>query len=467
MKKLMILGGSRYALPVIKAAKQLGIYTITADYLPDNIAHKFSDEYVNVSIIDKAKTLEAAKEHNIDGIMSFACDPGVITAAYVAEQMGLPNVGPYESVCILQNKGKFREFLTKNGFKVPTAKGYKNVDDALKDIEMFHWPVIVKPTDSAGSKGVTRVDAPKDLERSIHYALSYSHSDEFIIEDFITQNGYSSDTDSFSIDGELRFVSFNCQRFDCEAKNPYTPAAYSWPSSMTAEHQEELKNEIQRLLKLLKMQTAVYNIETREGTDGKAYIMELSPRGGGNRLSECLRYATGVDMITSMVKYSVGLPVDEIIQQPYDGCWAEIILHSDEPGVFKELWISDEIVSNVVERDLRMKSTSVGPHRDDLCFLSGDLDIRKFGSQGQQRTAALSLKLAEIELVKRIIGDTPILLLDDVLSELDKNRQNYLLDSIHDIQTVITCTGLDEFVNHRFSINKIFHVKSGHVAKEN
>ena len=119
------------------------------------------------------------------------------------------------------------------------------------------------------------------------------------------------------------------------------------------------------------------------------------------------------------------------------------------------------------QRDLRMKSTAVGPHRDDLCFLSGDLDIRKFGSQGQQRTAALSLKLAEIELVKRIIGDTPILLLDDVLSELDKNRQNYLLDSIHDIQTVITCTGLDEFVNHRFSINKIFHVKSGHVAKEN
>ena len=97
----------------------------------------------------------------------------------------------------------------------------------------------------------------------------------------------------------------------------------------------------------------------------------------------------------------------------------------------------------------------------------GDIDIRKYGSQGQQRTAALSLKLSEIELVKQSIHDTPVLLLDDVLSELDKHRQNYLLDSIHDIQTVITCTGLDEFVNHRFSINKIFHVKSGHVAKEN
>lgn len=119
------------------------------------------------------------------------------------------------------------------------------------------------------------------------------------------------------------------------------------------------------------------------------------------------------------------------------------------------------------ERDIRMKSTPVGPHRDDLCFLSGDLDIRKFGSQGQQRTAALSLKLSEIELVKEVIRDTPILLLDDVLSELDKHRQNYLLDSIHDIQTVITCTGLDEFVNHRFSINKIFRVESGNVTKEN
>ncbi|MBQ8804071.1 MAG: DNA replication/repair protein RecF [Tyzzerella sp.] len=119
------------------------------------------------------------------------------------------------------------------------------------------------------------------------------------------------------------------------------------------------------------------------------------------------------------------------------------------------------------ERDIRMKSTSVGPHRDDICFIANEIDIRKFGSQGQQRTAALSLKLSEIELVKKVINDTPILLLDDVLSELDKHRQNYLLDSIRDVQTLITCTGLDDFVNHRFSINKILHVEQGHVVREN
>lgn len=132
-----------------------------------------------------------------------------------------------------------------------------------------------------------------------------------------------------------------------------------------------------------------------------------------------------------------------------------------EPGV-KNNNFEETLLKNR-ERDLRMKSSSVGPHRDDICFLCGDLDIRKFGSQGQQRTAALSLKLAEIELVKQEVKDTPILLLDDVLSELDKNRQNYLLDSINDVQTLITCTGLDDFVNKRFSINKILHVEQGHV----
>ena len=119
------------------------------------------------------------------------------------------------------------------------------------------------------------------------------------------------------------------------------------------------------------------------------------------------------------------------------------------------------------ERDIKLKTTSVGPHRDDLGFFFDDMDVRKFGSQGQQRCAALSLKLSEIELVKSVTKDTPILLLDDVLSELDKNRQNYLLNHIHDIQAMITCTGLDEFVNCRFSIDKIFKVTDGTVVSEN
>ena len=127
----------------------------------------------------------------------------------------------------------------------------------------------------------------------------------------------------------------------------------------------------------------------------------------------------------------------------------------------------EKVLNDNREKDIKFKMTSAGPHRDDISFMINGIDIRKYGSQGQQRTTALSLKMSEIDLVKKVTGDTPILLLDDVLSELDSNRQNYLLNSIHDIQTIITCTGLDEFVNNRFDINRIFKVVNGHVYREN
>lgn len=361
MKKLMLLGGMRYLVPVIEAAHKLGVYVITCDYLPNNIAHKYSDEYCNVSILEKDKVLEKAKELKIDGILSFACDPGVVTAAYVAEKMGLPSSGPYESVEILQNKGKFRKFLTENNFNVPVAKQYTDIETALNDTEMFNWPVIVKPTDSAGSKGVTKVEEKDKLKDAINYALKFSHSNEFIIEDFLEKIGDSSDCDSFSIDGKLKFVSFSAQKFDENCENPYTPAAFTWPASISKEHQEELTNEIQRLLKLLDMKNSIYNIETRECTNGKAYIMECSPRGGGNRLAEMIRYMTGVDMITNIVKSALGMDLDVIEQKELKDNWAEIILHSEKEGTFEKLWISEEISSNIVENDLWIETgTHVG-----------------------------------------------------------------------------------------------------------
>lgn len=351
-KKLMLLGGIRYLLPVIKAAHEQGYYVITADYLPDNIAHKFSDEYVNVSIIDKEAVLKVAREKQIDGIMSFGVDPGVVSASYVQNQMGLPSFGPFESVEILQNKDRFRAFLTKHGFNVPKAKGYSKTEDAMADASIWEYPIIVKPTDAAGSKGVTRVDNVEQMKAAVEYAFEKSLSGHIIIEDFIEKQGCSSDTDSFSVDGKLKFVSFNAQRFDLNATNPYTPAAYSWPSTFTKEQEIYLTNEIQRLITLLDMKTNVYNIETRIGTNGKPYIMELTPRGGGNRLCEMLRYATGVDMITAMTRYIVGDTVPSIEQKPYNGHWAEIILHADNEGLFDHLEISKDLPAEVVEEDL-------------------------------------------------------------------------------------------------------------------
>ena len=351
----MLLGGLRYLLPVIDAAHKLGHYVITCDYLPDNIAHKYSDEYVNVSIIDKEAVLEEARKRNIDGIMSFAVDPGVVTAAYVADRMGLPMPGPYESVCILQNKDRFRKFLADNGFNVPKAKGYSSIEEAMADIASFSWPVIVKPTDSAGSKGVTKVNGPEEIENALKTAFDHSISKHIIVEDFIEKQGCSSDCDCFSIDGKLEFVSFSAQHFDAGAPNPYTPSAYSWPSTFTKEQEVELTSELQRLLTLLGMRTSIYNIETRIGTNGKPYIMEVSPRGGGNRLSEMICYITGVDLITAAVRAAVGETPSGVVQKPCLGHWAEIILHSDKVGIFTALNINSDMPYCIVEEDLWIK----------------------------------------------------------------------------------------------------------------
>ena len=354
MKRLLILGGDHFTIPVVEAAHQQGYYAITCDYLPDNVAHKYSDEFINFSTIDKEGILEWAKKNPIDGVVTFT-DSGVVTTAYLQHHLGLPQIGPLESVEILQNKARFRQFLTEHGFNVPKAKGFTNKKEALASKDFFTLPVIVKPVDAAGSKGVTKVSDWNKLEAAVDWAINYSFSGDIIIESFIEKQGCSSDSDCFSVDGQFRFISFSAQRFDEKAAGAYVPAAYSWPSSMSRRAEEELTRELQRLITLLGMKTSVYNVETRVGTNGKPYIMEISPRGGGNRLSEMMRMATGVDMITAAVRAAVGDPVYDVEQKPLDGCWAEIIIHADKTGILDSIEIAPEMEPCVIEKDFWFK----------------------------------------------------------------------------------------------------------------
>ena len=350
-KKLLLLGGSRYLLPVIQAAHDLDVYVITCDYLPDNYAHKFSDEYRNVSIVDQEAVLELARELQIDGIMSYATDPGVVTAAYVAEKLGLPT-SPYKSVCILQNKGLFRKFLQEHDFNVPLAKSYKTYAEMEKDIGDWQFPVIVKPTDSAGSKGVSRVDDKAQLKAAFDYALDKSLNNECIVETFIEKVGYAMSGDSFSIDGELVYFCLDSQWFDEHAPNPFTPCAHLWPTGAAKGVQQEVQIEVQRLISLLHMTTTIYNIEARVGKDGRVYLMEISPRAGGNRLAEVQRLATGQDIIMASVKAALGLPVDRISQPKFDGVWGLSVIHSHEQGIFEDMQIDMSVKKFVHQIDL-------------------------------------------------------------------------------------------------------------------
>ena len=354
-KKLMLLGGLRYLLPVIEEAHKLGVYVITADYLPDNIAHKYSDEYCNVSIVDKAAVLEVAQRLEIDGIMSFAVDPGVVSAAYVAEKMGLPFQCSYEAATILQDKSKFRKFLSENGFNCPKAKGYPSVDEALKDIDYFDWPVIVKPVDSAGSKGVSKVSVPEDLPAAIDVALSSSISKHFIIEDFLEKEGFSVGSESFVVDGKLMYNGFYDQLFDEDSANPYTPSAEVWPSVMSLEYQAEIKSELQRLIDLLGITTGLFNVECRVCKNGKSYLMEVSPRAGGNRLAEMLNHAADVNIIEAETRSSLGLDLMDIHEPNYNGHFAIMVLHAKEDGCFAGIEIDPDFGErHIIEEEIRI-----------------------------------------------------------------------------------------------------------------
>lgn len=355
-KKLLLLGGLRYLLPVIEEAHKLGAYVITADYLPDNIAHKYSDEYCNVSIIDKDAVLKEAQRLQIDGILSHAVDPGVVTAAYVAEKMGLPFQCSYKTACILQDKHLFRKFLSDNGFNCPNAKGYNNIEEALNDVNYFNWPVIVKPVDSAGSKGVTRVDDKSKLKEAIEFALSESHNGYFIIEDFLEKQGFSAGSESFVVDGKLLYNGFYDQYFDKNAINPYTPSAEVWPSIMEQKYQKEIKSELQRLFTLLEVTTGLFNVECRVCTNGKAYLMEVSPRAGGNRLAELLNYAADVNINAAETRKALGLSIENMHEPNYKGHFAILVLHSDKTGIFQSVKIASKFKKeHVIEEELRIK----------------------------------------------------------------------------------------------------------------
>lgn len=354
-KKLMLLGGLRYLLPVIEQAHKLGAFVITADYLPDNIAHKYSDAYCNVSIIDKEAVLAAARDLEIDGILSHAVDPGVTSAAYVAEKMGLPFQCSYNAACILQNKAMFRQFLSDNGFNCPVSKGYSSVAEACNDAGRFRWPVMVKPVDSAGSKGVTRVDDPSELGTAVGIAMAASISGNIIVEEYLEKAGCSVGSESFVVDGKLLFNGFYDQHFDSDANNPFTPSAEIWPSLMAQVYQSEIKSELQRLFDLLGVTTGVFNVECRVCTDGKAYLMEVSPRGGGNRLDEMLNYASDVNVIEAEVRKALGMSVSGIHEPHYNGHFAIQVLHSGKSGIFDHIEIDPDFCeAHIIEQELRV-----------------------------------------------------------------------------------------------------------------
>lgn len=345
MKKVLMLGGSLYQTYAIKEAVRLGYYVITCDYLPDNPGHKFSHEYHNVSTTDKEAVLELAKRLHVDGVVAYASDPAAPTAAYVCEKLGLPT-SPFQSVEILSKKDLFRDFLLKHGFNVPKAKGYINFEEAWSDKEYFKLPVMVKPVDSSGSKGVNKLTDWNQLKCFVEDALSYSRDKRFIIEEFIVKKGYQISGDAFSVDGKLVFHCFGNEYYSTKVEKDFAPLGECWPFMMDQSIIYRLHNDLQRLITLLNMKSTAYNVEAIVDENDNIYILELGARSGGSLIPQITEYATGVNMVTYVIKAAMGEECSDLELKPCNGCWSNYMVHAKSTGKYVGIWFDEEFNKN-------------------------------------------------------------------------------------------------------------------------
>lgn len=357
-KKILLLGGSYQQLVAIKAAKAMGYYTIVCDYLHDNPGQYEADKYYCISTTDVEAVYDVASKENVDGILAYASDPAALPAAIVAERLGLPT-NSATSVETVGLKNSWRSFLKKNGFACPKAYSFHSdtpIDKIIVNTQKFKFPLVVKPTDSSGSKGVTVLNAWDELEKAITVANSYSRNKILIIEEYI-QRGFPSviGGDIFVWDGRIvLYGEMECLRD--EVYSPLIPIGEKSPTSLSFHQTNNIHNELQRIITALDIRFGELNIEIILDAEDNVHFLEIGPRAGGNMIPLQLSDIFGIDLVKANIQAAIGEKPDfighNIVANP--GYFMHYVLHSYESGKLKRIDI-DERVNQYIYRKVIYK----------------------------------------------------------------------------------------------------------------
>lgn len=344
-KRLLMLGGADIQVSAIKKAKELGYYVITCDYLPNNPGHKYSDEYHNISTTEKEAVLDLAKTLNLDGVLAYASDPAALTAAYVAESLGLPT-NSYDAVEILSRKDLFRNFMRTHGFLMPKAKAVKNYSEAQEFLKGINKAAIIKPVDSSGSKGIFKIENDSGFEELFNKSLSFSRVGIVIIEEFIVKKGYQIGGDGFLVNGKLVFRCFGDIHFS--KSNPVLPCSVSIPTLHSEKIIKKVHKVIQELLLQSGMTMGALNFDVLVDENDEVYILEIGARNGGNMIPELTFYSTGVDMIECSIKAAIGEPLDDLKLGEEEKYFSHYVVHSNKSGVVQDFVKSEKLQSHLL-----------------------------------------------------------------------------------------------------------------------
>lgn len=350
MKKILLLGGSAQQIVAIKKAQKHGYFTILCDYLSDNPGQYEADKFYLISTTDKEAILQVAMKEKVDGVLAYASDPAAPTAAYVAEKMGLPT-NPYQSVMTLCNKDRFRTFLKEEGFNTPVARGYndKNVDTSI-----FCLPVIIKPVDSSGSKGVTILRSWEDLNGALDHAFSFSRTHRIIIEEFIEKkHKYLIGGDIFVNNGKITLWGLlNCHRDECV--NPLVPVGKSYPLQLEIEDIQHVKETLSSLIEKLGIRNGSMNVELVVDMRNRVWPIDIGPRSGGNMIPDLLGDMFGVDIVEMSVEAAMGNKIKGNTCES-NGFYATHNLHSDRNGIYEEVVFSQKIENYIYRKCIYKK----------------------------------------------------------------------------------------------------------------
>lgn len=348
---ILLLGGSRQQVPVIEKAKELGYRTVLIDYLLDNPGQYIADKWYSESTTDINAVYRIAKEENAKGILAYASDPAALPASIVCERLGLPT-NPVKSIEILGVKHKFRKFLKDNNFVCPESFTFSpdiSKDEVLSKLSSLKFPIVIKPTDSSGSKGVTFLKSIENLHEAIKHAEEYSRNKILIAEEYI-QRGfpYVIGGDIFVEDGKIVLLG----QMACMRENKgqaLIPIGKRLPSGISSSQEDSIRNELQRLIELLNIKSGEMNLEIILDENSDVHFLELGPRAGGNMIPIQLSDAYGVNLIEANILSAMGKDVSLTVKKP-NKCYFTYVLHSNKDGLFSHINYSKEIDRHIYRK---------------------------------------------------------------------------------------------------------------------
>lgn len=343
MKKILIAGGGYSDIPLILAAKKLGFHVITSGNRPNELGHQYSDEYRPADFSDKKAMLSLARDLEIDAICPCCNDFSALSSSYVAEKMGLPGHDPYKTSLTLHHKDLYRQFAQNNDIPTPTAKGFSNPSQALLAVNTFQYPVIIKPVDLTGGKGIAKIQHPSEYEASVKRAFCISRSSRIVIEEFLegSRHGFSA----FLRNGK---VVFHFSDDEYYYLNPYLVSAASTPTSAPRGAIDELISQSEKIAAQLKLVTGIFHVQFIL-QDDRPVIIEICRRPPGDLYIKLVEHSTGIPYSEWIVRGFCGESCNALSQQESRGNFLRHCIMTDREGTVNDIKFNQEIKDRIID----------------------------------------------------------------------------------------------------------------------